>query len=254
MDARATLARLVETIRAGRRRARRRARTNAARCSTATRPNCARIGDRGSGRSCAAPRPARARRALAAGRARPRRCCRRPCVSTTSPARSDRRRAPAGSSSSSSSSTARRDPRERIARHSDLPSAPAMRRFAGRVDVGRRTSASASREHLREIVEQVARARVAVRLEREHDAGGPASPGGRPRSSRRSRSGGGRSRRRASTRPGRRRDRRRATAAAARCPGSSASARWIAPSSISSSAATAMAASAVQHVVPSPAG
>ena len=43
------------------------------------------------------------------------------------------------------------------------------RRLAGRVDVGQHERVD-GRQHAREILEQVARARVAVRLEREHEA------------------------------------------------------------------------------------
>ena len=100
-----------------------------------------------------------------------------PIVSTTSPSRTMPASA-VGNSSMLFSSTGSTRPRERIARHNAFAVGAGDRRLAGgvhlvddeRVGVG---------EHLRELVEQVARARVAMRLEGEHDAAaGPALAGG----------------------------------------------------------------------------
>ncbi len=147
-----------------------------------------------------------------------------------------------GSSSSDVSSTGSTRPRVRIARQSALPSAPGIGRFAGRVHLGHDERVGI-REHLRELVEQVARARVAVRLEDQHDATSrPALAHGLD---------GGRDLGRVMAVVVHERDacrrrcrRRRATAGDARCPGiRPARAGWRA-SSISSSVATVITASA----------
>ena len=104
----------------------------------------------------------------AATRARRRRCCPAPIVSTTSPSRTMSASA-RGSSSSAPSSTGSTRPRERIARHSAFASAPAIGGSPAGVDLGDDERVRL-REHLGEVVEQVARARVAVRLEHQHDA------------------------------------------------------------------------------------
>ena len=91
-----------------------------------------------------------------------------PIVSTTSPSRA----MPAstcGSSSSDSSSTGSTAPRD-AHRAAERPAVGAGdRRLARRIDLGDQQRVG-RRQHLREVVEQVAGARVAVRLEHQHQA------------------------------------------------------------------------------------
>ena len=115
-----------------------------------------------------------------------------PMVSTTSPSRA----MPAstrGSSSSDLSSTGSTAPRERIARHSALPSAPGIGASPAGIDLGdaparRRPRAPARSRRAGRGCACSDAARTPARCD------GPARPAARPRASRRSRSGGGRSR------------------------------------------------------------
>ena len=91
-----------------------------------------------------------------------------PQVSTTSPGLSTARSA-SSSVSTFSTNTGSTLPRVRIARQIARPSAAGDRRLARGVHL-RHEQHVAGRRARGEVVEQIARARVAMRLEREHDA------------------------------------------------------------------------------------
>ena len=96
-----------------------------------------------------------------------RRCCPAPMVSTTSPSRSTPRSASA--SSSTRLDEHRLDPARARARRGRSRGRRRRRSAPRRPHRPRsRSSTSHAREHLAEVIEQIARAGVAVRLEREH--------------------------------------------------------------------------------------
>ena len=116
-----------------------------------------------------------------------------PIVSTTSPSRA-MPRSVAGTSAMSSTNTGSTLPATRKRARQRAAVGRDDRRFARRIDLGQHQRVG-GRQHAHEILEQVARARVAMRLEREHEAAARESSRARRRAWPPSRPDDGRSRR-----------------------------------------------------------